>query len=602
VSRIRGGGWRRGTTYAAVTALATCLWVAPAAPAAAAFLAPTAVGVGAFDDARVWEAVGTAAGSVVRARNYRVGLPGATVDAQRWQWERVASSASAGITFRIRNVASSRCLDRTSAGVVINDCGNGATQRWRAPLDDPYGGWTLVNVGNSQCLASRADPNSGALVQTNVCDGGALQRWRMRPAPQDCTIRNREWVQTDVCASQSSDRMRGVTSNWRHYPLSMAWRDPNDFALSNTVKNFVQAQPLKPDLSQGQTGVEFGTRADRSNQASGTVSYSAYWLEWNAANEQYHGLDAAQAPRSETADGRNHTFMLLGNGDAAQWDLLYDYNTVARTTLQAGGSTRLSRTGTAVRYPEAVTAGQAFGFRMQLMNGNEEWRLPYLSETGLGEPKKCDTPPRYEDWIYDVVNLPPNCFTSSYKALPGTTATDPVVLDSFGVGKPATALAAATKPAPRAAPSAVANVHNGVDQQALAACLDNDASNCLTHVPGLAACVASRQVCNLTGRGGQTAKSPAGITAAQALAHAQRNFSTLSGSSKVGVVTNLTVDTRLTGGYVADGPVHVVRSTARVKSMAASNPKVYDGYMAVFEARSGQMIYACMGTRCGDVS
>ena len=92
-------------------------------PASAAISAPTAVGVGAAGDARVWEAAGTEPGSYVRARTYRLGVSGPYVDAQRWQWERVASSATAEFTFRIRNVASGRCLDRATAGLTISNCG-----------------------------------------------------------------------------------------------------------------------------------------------------------------------------------------------------------------------------------------------------------------------------------------------------------------------------------------------------------------------------------------------------------------------------------------------------------------------------------------------
>lgn len=586
---------RRAVAYTAVIALVTSLWVAPARPAAAAFLAPTAVGVGSSADTRVWEAVGTTAGSIVRARTYKVGLPGAAVDAQRWQWERVASSVTAGITFRIRNVASSRCLDRTSAGVVISDCSTAATQRWRAPLDDPYGGWTLINTGTSQCLSLRNDPNPGALVQTDVCNGGTLQRWRMRTAPQDCTIRSRDWTITEVCALQSAERMRGLMANWHHRPYSMTWLDPNDYVLSHTVKNYAQVRPLKPDLSQGQTGVEFGTRADRSAQSSGTVTYGGYWLEWNSTTEQYHALSATQAPGSNAADSRNHTYMLLGNGDAAQWDLLYDYNTVATTALQAGGTTRVSRAGLAMRYPHAVTAATAFGYRMQLMTGNEVWRQPYLGETGLAEPKKCETPPRYEDWIYDVVNLPPDCFTSSYKAIAGATATDPPVLDSFGVGKPAAVAAASTPTASRSS-QAVARVHNGVDQQKLAACLEAAAASCLDDVPGLAACVAARLICNVTGRVTPVAASRTPMTATQARQQAERTFETVA-AAQASVTTSHGPGHRV-AGFVADNPVHVVTSKATVRSMAASNTNTYSGYQAVFDTASQRLLYACLGASC----
>ncbi|OZV76742.1 hypothetical protein CA850_26360 [Micromonospora echinospora] len=594
-----GRRWRRAFAYAVAMMMAFGFWIVPAQPAAAAFSAPTAVGVGAPGDARVWEAIATTAGSLIRARNYRVGLPGANVDAQRWQWERVASSTTAGITFRIRNVASSRCLDRTSAGLVINDCSTANSQRWRAPLDNPYGGWTLVNVGNSQCLATLNDPNSGASMTTAVCNGSALQRWKLRPAPHDCTVRSSDWTMTEVCTIQSSGRMRGLFTNWHHYPLSMAWLDPELYVLSNTVRNYTQLRPLKPDGSQGSTGVEFGLRADRSVQPTGSVSYGAYWMEWdaNSGTEQYHELSPVQAPLSHTADERNHTFMLLGNGDAGQWDLLYDYNTVATTALQAGGSTRLSRSGTAIRYPRAVTASQPFGYRTQLLDGNQVWRLPYLSDIGLAEPKKCDTPPRYEDWIYDVVNLPPNCITSSYKAVAGATSTDPPVLDSFGVGKPGTAAATAAGPPPSSAPAAA--IHNGVDQRTLADCLMSGSTDCLDRVPGLADCVSARLVCNINNLNNQPSRSETTpMTAEQALREAGRTFRTVGDVSDALVATKRAAATPQIKGIPRDELVHVVTSSARVHSLAASNTNTYDGYVAVFDAASQRLLYACLGVGC----
>jgi hypothetical protein len=582
------GRGRRAVTYIAVALLAAGGLIAVAEPAQAATSAPIAVGSGATNDARVWEIVGTAAASRVRMTPYRVGYSGATVNNQRWLWERVAFSATAGITWRIKNVASGLCLDKNAANaVVIATCGTATSQRWRAPLDDPYGGWTLLNGANSQCLQVVGSSSaSGALLQTAACSFIPSQQWRLRSAPQDCTVRSGDWTMTEVCASQASERMFGVTSNWRHYPISMTYLDPEDYFLSHTTNMYTQVQPLKPDYSQGATGVEFGSRADRSVLPSGTVSYSAYWLEWNTSTEQYHALTASQAPRSDTPDGRNHTFMVLGKGDAGQWDLLYDYNTVATTALQAGGSTRESRSGMAVRYPQATTTATPFEIRMQVMDGNGVWRRPYLGETGTGEPKTCETPPRFEDWGYDTVNMPPNCFAASYTTRAGATTTDPVQLDAFTVGKPATASLLGA-PSPPARTGAVSGMHNGVDQQRLAACLDKASSNCIDEVPGLANCVAARAICNLTGREAVASRAATPMTARQALRAATRDFDTM-GDGKAEVRT--------------DDAVHVVTSTARVRSMAASHVKIYDGYVAVFDATSGRLLSACLGADCKEAS
>jgi hypothetical protein len=575
--------------------------IAVARPAQAATSAPKAIGGGALNDARVWEEVGAAAGSQIRMRVYNPAASGGTVESQRWQLEMVASSSTAGITFRIHNVASGRCLDKNATnGVMISNCSTANTQRWRAPLDDPYGGWTLVNVANSQCMqVVNASTANGALIQTGACTGSAAQRWRLRTAPLDCTVRSRDWTMTDICASQSADRMRGVTANWQANPLSMTWLDPNLYVLTHTVNNYVQVQPLKPDLSPGATAVEFGRRADRSVQASGTVAYTAYWLEGNASTQQYHALSAGQAPGSDVADGRNHTFMLLGKGDAGQWDLLYDFNTVATTALQAGGSTRFSRAGMGIRYPQAVTAASPFEIRMQLLDGNGVWRRPYLQETGTGEPKTCETPPRYEDWAYDTVNLPPRCFSASLTTRAGAAPADPALTDVFKVGKPATGAVLSGHQPVATGPTPSAGFANGVDQHALAACMSAGYNDCMTRVRGLASCVAARAVCNLNRPATESSPmTPARMTAGDAVRAAGRLLDTGGRAGHTRVTTDDRGGTRTVGGFVSHGPVHVVTSTAPVHSMTAANDNVYDGYVAVFEASSQQLIYACLGADC----
>jgi hypothetical protein len=234
---------------------------------------------------------------------------------------------------------------------------------------------------------------------------------------------------------------------------------------------------------------------------------------------------------------------------------------------------------------------------MQLMDGNQVWRLPYLGEVGLGEPKKCDTPPRYEDWIYDVVNLPPDCFTSSYKAVPGAAATDPAVLDSFGVGKPGTAVAAARTTAPPSTAS-VSGTHNGVDQRALAACLTARSLNCLEQVPGLAECVAARLICNVDGAPSRVATAAEPMTADQAKQQAARAFRVLGGAPEPTVTTTSAATTRARTSVTGDRPVHVVASTARVASMAAANTNTYGGYVAIFDATDQSLLYACLGDDC----
>ena len=78
---------------------------------------------------------------------------GAAVDNQRWTMETL-SSTNNRFTYRIRNTASGRCLDKPSTGrfVVIADCGEAASQKWSSPAEEPMIGWRLVNLANDSCL------------------------------------------------------------------------------------------------------------------------------------------------------------------------------------------------------------------------------------------------------------------------------------------------------------------------------------------------------------------------------------------------------------------------------------------------------------------
>ncbi|GAA3913792.1 hypothetical protein Aau02nite_63450 [Amorphoplanes auranticolor] len=393
--------------------------------------------------------------------------------------------------------------------------------------------------------------------------------------------------------------MSGVTANWLLNPLTIAWRDPEDYILSNTVNTYLQVQPLKPDLSQGTTGVELGNRADRSSQSTGPVTYSAYWLEWNVGSERFHAIPAAQAPYSNTPDGRNHVVMMLGRGDAGQWDLLYDYNTVATTALQAGGSTRFTRAGMAVRYPDAVTTAKPYQMRMQLMTLNQVWRRPYLGETGTGEPKTCEMPPRYEDWQYDAVNVPPRCFSVDVATVNGATETDPVQSDVFTVGKPAVGQTVLAPPVSTPEVTGRSARHNGVDQEALSACLAKGTENCMSVVPGLAECVTKRLVCRvLPPRSAGQAIRPSVMSSEQAIRAAQRALQPV-GSGKTRVQTVDSSKIAPLDGASSARRVHVVTSTDRVRSLSASVEQTYDGYTAVYDEATSQLVYACLGA-CRD--
>jgi hypothetical protein len=289
--------------------------------------------------------------------------------------------------------------------------------------------------------------------------------------------------------------------------------------------------------------------------------------------------------------------MLLGRGDAGQWDLLYDYNTVGTTSLQAGGTTRQSLAGMAVRYPEAASTTVSNQIRMQLLTLNGVWRRPYLGETGTGEPMTCETPPREEDPIWDSVNLPPNCFSVDTAFGPGANTGDPDQLTLFTVGKPATGAAVAKAPQPSFA-GGPRVTYNGVDQSALSTCIADGKANCLTTVPGLAECVAARAMCNATAQSApQAASAATRMTAAQALDQARATFRTV-GAAKPAVITTKASSRAELRGLAGTETVYVVSSDAPVHSLSASADQTYHGYSATFDATSHRLLYACLGNAC----
>jgi hypothetical protein len=354
--------------------------------------------------------------------------------------------------------------------------------------------------------------------------------------------------------------------------------------------------PLPPDGLDIFNQIEVGRRAQGETPSSSSVSYTAYWTEAQLADdgefaELYHPITADQAPGSDSADGTQHTYMLLANGDDAPWDVLFDYNTVGTTDLRFEGSTRRTSSGMAVTDPGAVTMTTPVELRLQVMDPSGLWRRPHLGELGTSETRTCEAPPRYDDRYARTPSQLPNCFTASYTVQAGVPATSQAEVNTFTIGKPPrpTALSGGATAAPQSsAPKSPTGFHNGVDQQKLAACIADGTRNCLAEVPGLAACVEARAICNITGRQSQkkASISSAPMTAAEAVEAAKKILHIVEPAKA-------TVTTR----QQDDRQVHVVTSGARVRSMSAStNDRVYTGYTAEFEVSSGRMISARLGT------
>lgn len=572
--------------------------------AAAATSPPVAIGAGDQNDNRVMEADGTAVDSLIYMRSYRAGSD-ASVATQRWQFELLTSTATS-FTYRIQNAASNRCLDVYQATILyINDCSSAQTQRWvTSTTTDPFGGWVMKNERTLTCFSV----NGGSLAEnTRVFSAGCYNSWynrfRLRTAPHDCTVRSRDWARTEICATIASARMNAVVANWRHDPMSLTWLDPNRYVLTHTANTYVTMNALDGQGLPGYTGVELGIRAERSIDASGVTSYDAYWVEWGNGQQQYHLISAADAPGSDTPNGRNHTYLIESRGDTGPWDVFYDYNRVGTTSQQASGSTRSVRTGLAVRYPQA-TAINSLTSRMQWRDGNGQWRRPYLEETGTGDPKACEAPPRYEDYNYPQINLPPWCFTSSYTTRPSAIPGQPTEVDSFTVSKPG--VLAAPAAATRATVLHSKGTLNGVDQKSLASCLERGVADCRGEVPGLGACVNARLPCNATSDTAASARiAETARTRTQVEQAAQRTFAALPNAATAVDVRTLNSEALIGPAREAihnDGkmsrPVYAVSSSATVHGLAKGDDSTYQGYVAIYDASGNDLLYACLGKDC----
>ncbi|MET7808887.1 RICIN domain-containing protein [Micromonospora chersina] len=516
------------------------------------------------------------------------------------------------MTYRIRNQSSGLCLKKNGSNqVVIADCNVASdlnSLRWRVvSSEDPFGGWRLRNVSNSQCMQIvSGSALEGALLQTTTCANVPYQRWRMRNAPIDCTVRSREATMTDICATLTQPAS-GVMANWSDSAVSLAWVDPELYILSHSVYRYLQVESLDQAGAPSGGSIEFGSSGDRGPSVTDAVTYGAYWLEWGKGQEVYHAIDTLDAPGSASPDGAVHTYLVERNPNG-QWDLFYDFNYIGTSALQGGGYARFIRNGMSVRYLQHASANTPMQTRLQVRSDALVWRRPSLGELGTGEPKTCEAPPRYEDWSYDTINLMPNCYTSSYATRPGTSGSDPVQLDSFTVAKPGTVTTAFTSGSPSGSTSrqSVPAEVNGVDQSKLAACLRAAPESCLREVPGLAGCVAERKTCNAAGFRREAGAPPTPLSASEAKDAARRftgqsalNSDQHSVTTQPNLLTDSSMDLAVrSAGVAADDDIHIVTSASNARSLSPTSPKTYAGSTLVFQAATGRLVYACLGNTC----
>ncbi|MEV4481777.1 RICIN domain-containing protein [Micromonospora coxensis] len=570
---------------------------------------------------------GTADGSPVTIAEYQVGLTGAAVARQRWMFDPVAGKT---FVFSIRNPATGKCLSRANdtviSTIVITGCTASARQQWSVPSQATDRGndrgFRVVSVTGGRCVETgeaEMDPELASAVtpplQLGPCDDNSFhtwQRWQVRTGVDGCAVRTREWQVLGRMCVAAGENMQGFMSAWRNESLTVGYQKPEEWLLSNTARAYVGIQPIDAQGGNSRGGnVEFGWQADGPARYDGSTAYSAYWLESGNGREEYHAVpgswDGGVDNGSRTADRQMHTYLLLGTGNAGQWDVLYDYNPVGTTTLQQGGRLRTGEVGMYIRNLNLTKLATPLEYRTQLLTVTGQWRRPTVAETATGVQKACGGPPVYEDFSDGQGNnQPPYCL-----GLARTTKRDaPQHVEAFHVTKPAPA-AATTAPQPATTAPAAA-VHNGVDQQRLAACLQLDASRCLTEVPGLQACVAARKVCNLTGRPAATTRAAArpAMTLDQARAAAARTVKAARVPAVAGrfaAVPVVGADTvaardltgvRLPADVRADEAVHVVTGDGPVRSLGADPSATYTGWRLVYQASTGVLLHGCLGAGC----
>ncbi|RSM38349.1 hypothetical protein DMB66_59065, partial [Actinoplanes sp. ATCC 53533] len=424
------------------------------------------------------------------------------------------------------------------------------------------------------------------------------QRWRLRYSAWHCDRYSNSRLLTGLCVDTGSQPMFGAFGTWRNVGISFG---ADAATLPNTVNNFLEVSSRNgQNGDDAADGVEFGLHASY-NADEGVQEYFPYWVEWGQGTEEYHGLSGVGGG---DANGRVHSYIVLAN-DSGEWDILYDFNTVGTTQLQEGAQLSHTYANMSAVYPNTFTLAEPFENRVRVIDGNQQWRRPYLGETSRSEPKSCGALPTDVDPLWDEFNLAPWCMTTSQ----GTVSVPdlPLQVDYLRIGKPnAGAAKIASRADPRRVDPAAPSV-NGVDQKSLQQCLDADPYQCLGSVRGLRECVSKRAICNA---GLEPADPAKDITAKQAASAARQLIAPRTKPRAAAAEPAMSVRTSpvarlpqpLRGQIDAPGSaereVHVVTGDGTVDGLSTDQPDRYAGFTMVYDSQTGVLLYACLGKRC----
>lgn len=393
------------------------------------------------------------------------------------------------------------------------------------------------------------------------------------------------WAMT---CSQPGEPMIGGFATWRNVPITFDQSDTGSATVQ--VANYLRVSP-NTSSSPLAPNIEIGLYAEKTGNT--THTYGPRWSEVTTSGGRTTAIKAGVNPNKP--DKRNHTYMTVRQDSGNQWDVLYDFNKVGSTTKQlkvVGGSTNRIDVGLEVTGPKFVNV-PSIANRMQFMTGNKVWQ-----QVATGNVAKSVTLP-----VCSSSHKPPNCFT--------TKLTDSSKFTQWSVSKPrretsAVSAAAALQPAPtRSAdttPAGVPATFNGVDQQTLQSCLENDPDNCLATVPGLSECVVTVRLCNAAalsvGGPSEDATTGTGVSAADIRAQAAAAFD----------VPSDTVALEPPAGPAAlkAQPPHAASSSGSAWTVSSTSPtpglqhtdRRYKGFTARYSARTGELLQACWGDLC----
>ncbi|MEU9453100.1 hypothetical protein [Streptomyces sp. NPDC048277] len=407
-------------------------------------------------------------------------------------------------------------------------------------------------------------------------------------APKEaCTgIYNAPVTSWAMTCSQPGEPMIGGFATWRNIPITFDQVDAGSATVQ--VANYLRVSP-NTSSSPLAPNIEIGLYAEKTGKT--THTYGPRWSELTTSGGRTTAIKAGVDPTQP--DKRNHTYMTVRQDSGNQWDVLYDFNKVGSTTKQLkviGGNTNRIDVGLEVTGPKYINV-PSIANRMQFMTGNKAWQ-----QVATGNVAKSVTLP-----VCSTTHKPPSCFT--------TKLTDNSKFTQWTVSKPRRQAAAVASPT--AAPAAPARTpgaadqpvtFNGVDQQALQACLENDPDSCLTTVPGLSECIVTVRVCNAaalpSGEASEDAAADADVSAADIRAQAAAAFDVPSDALAVEPPASpAALKTRSNAADGSRDAAWTVTSTSSTPGLQRTDRR-FDGFTARYSAHTGALLEACWGDLC----